>query len=180
MVTDAYYKYVVAKNAITKLLGIKDIHINHRPETRDHLVLFLEWLAKELVNDGEIDTWDVIKSVQDKGNHLIDRVLIGEVKAIMKDIGESQDNIDNPLEQDRFITTIIGFFSSLLTQLKIQYNLGKQEQQNGCGKCCCGEGEGQKEWEDWISGVWPEEERPTIPPAHSTSSPSNCNCSYRK
>lgn len=182
MVTNAFYRYTVALEVIKDRLRLQRVLWVVRPETRDHMVLILEWFAKDLIEEGEEDIWDLVKLVLDNIESNVEKVCSGAVKPLMMEVGEKLEIIEDATEQDRFIVAMLEFMISLKTQLLLQYEtLLSEPKQQGCGVCCCGEGEGQKEWEDWISGVWPKEEKEMINKKNIIKeSPASCSCAYRK
>lgn len=175
-----YLDYLWSIEALDNILGVRTIDFY---TGRDVLFPYISKIVRylidniylELGNSGTIeDKLTLVEEIFEKG---ADYICSEKAKDLAEEVlGKLSENYD----QDRFVFCWSNVMSTILMRLKLQ-NPVKENKNRECG-CCCGKGDSWETWEDFTSGVYPEdenyekEETQTI----STTETNVCGCSYRK
>lgn len=184
--TDGYIEYKQALNYLEGSLELSGINFVLRTELAPYMTKIIEYLNKNLINLGDdSDITTKIQSIFDTFDYGANKIvgldaltLAGEVG--VTDTGTETDT-DVHYKQDLFVFSWTNLLTSLEERLKLQYaSLLYQAPSQGCG-CSCANGETWKDFENYTSGVTPEDEEyssydftgATTSPYSSTS---GCSC----
>jgi len=188
---NGYVDYTSSLELVKTILGIGVVDFEVRQELAPYLTYIMKYLSKELVLLGETDIKEKLQKIFDIHSDGADLIVDNNAETLADLIGidttpietESEEEIN--YNQDRFIFSWTNILSCLVTRLRIMYaSLLEDPIAQGC-PCECGIGETRKDWEKYISGVWPEDEEysnyslETTASWRVTSSIPECTCKYR-
>lgn len=169
-----WIEYKTATDNIKNSLGLGSLDHWTCKHLAPYITRIYQYLNKKLIelgDDADIkDKIDLMLSVfkdgADKIVHEKTSDLAGEL-----DLLDVSENDEVKYEEPRFVFSWTNIMSTLMERLSIQYyELLNPIVQGKCPQnCCCGKQEGQKEWEEYTSGVFPENEIIT-PSTGSTAS----------
>lgn len=210
-----YYDFKIALADLMRRLGIGLTDFTVRTELAPYLTRIIQYLDKKLIDLGDdADIREKIQVILDAYEWGADMIVSLNGKELAEEIGiiteidndnegeildweEDDDRIlDNDMGdsdsiqyyQDRFIFCWTDVTSSLATRLRIQYASLLMETDDGSCYCCCGAAESWRDWEEYSSGVYPEDEEYTrreISQSTTSWTTANniggkCGCSYRR
>ena len=176
-----FLDYLWSIEALDNLLGIRTIDFYTGRDVLfpyiSRIIRFIvDNIYRDLGNSGSIE--EKITLVEQLFEHGADYICSERAKELGDEVlGDTEENYD----QDRFVFCWSNVMSVILMRLRIQNPL-KEERNSNCG-CCCSRGDSWKTWDNYISGVYPEdenyeaEEQITSGEAFDTNT---CGCSYRK
>ena len=213
-----YYDFKIALADLMRRLGIGLTDFTVRTELAPYLTKIIQYLDRQLLDLGEdADIREKIQVIFDAYEWGADMIVSLNGKELAEEIGivtggdegedgegdiidENEDRVlDNNIEddintdevpyyQDRFIFCWTDVTSSLATRLRIQYASLLMDTDDGSCYCCCGAAESWRDWEEYSSGVYPEDEEYTrreITQSTTSWTTANniggkCGCSYRR
>lgn len=159
--------YVIYKTSITNLkslLGISDINFSKRCELAPYITYIVKYINSKLVLLGTNDIKTLIQEVFDIQEYGSEKIINGEIIDLLLLLGISNEDIydevgEIPYNQDRFVFSWADFMSSLITRLKLQYSRLLNDPINTECPCdICSPGQTVEDYENWTSGVYPEDE----------------------
>ena len=163
---NGYIIYKVALQNIKSILGISQIDYSLRCELAPYITYILDYISKRLTLLPEGSDIKVsIQEIFDIKEHGETKILYGDVEDLRRELGIDNgeiyvDNEEIPYNEDRFIYSWSNVITSLLVRIKFQYqNLLSQSPTNDC-PCgdSCSPGQTVTDFENWTSGVYPEDE----------------------
>lgn len=162
-----YIEYSRSLQNIKSILRISNLDYMMRCELAPYITYVIKYLDKRLILLGEdIDIKSYIQEIFDIYDWIGDKVVSDSIDDILIEMGidKSQNYIEGeeiPYNQDRFIFSLTNVITSLVVRLKFQYSsLLVQPIDTSCPCNECGNVKGQttEDFENWKSGVFPEDE----------------------
>lgn len=177
---DCYPVFVEARDFLLRKLGIPQLDFSRREVLIPYFTAILKYLNKRLILLGTDDIKSLVQEVFDTFDYGADLICDKHVLDLTVEVGIPTDDIN--YDQDRFVFSWTDFMTSLCMRLKFQYAyLFTQDYDGDCCKCGA-KGQTWKDYESWMSGVYPEDEEydrcnyTRTNSAWSTSRSSYCEC----
>ena len=157
-----YVEFKTAYKSIRNSLGLSEIDYISRTELAPYITKIFKYLNEELIMLGDKATLkekiEKVMEILEKGANNIVDLKIEELEVSLDVLDKSPDD-EVKYSKDRFIFSWTNIMSTLCQRLRLQYyDLLKPKLSDGECPCCCGKGQTQKDWENWKSGIWPEDE----------------------
>lgn len=159
-----YIDYKSSLQSILTLLNISQIdYYLEKCELIPYITYILKYINKRLLLLNTEDIRILIQEVFDIHDKGADDIILGCTRNLIREIGIDEgdvwvENEEIPYNQDRFIYSWSNVLTALVTRLKLQYSyLLNQPISNDC-PCECEPGQDTKDFENWTSGVYPEDE----------------------
>lgn len=162
---DGYVIYKQSLQAIKSFLGISQIDYVMRCELAPYITYILNYLSKRLIllgDDSDIKLYiQEIFNIHDWG---ADKIINNSVRDMLMEIGIDEGDIyvedkEIPYNQDRFVFTWSNILTALVVRLKFQYSsLLAQPIDTDCPCNDCTKGQTVTDFENWQSGIYPEDE----------------------
>ena len=155
-----YISYNNYLNTVKVYLGISGIDYNMRCELAPYITYILGYVSNRLILVGEgMDIKNYIQEIFDIFDYGSDKIISGGALDLAREIGITTDPTDEIVyDQDRFVFSWSNVLTALVMRIKYQYaNLLTQPIITDC-PCDCSRGQTTKDYENWTSGVYPEDE----------------------
>lgn len=160
-----YIKYNQSLQSIKSILGISQIDFMTRCELAPYITYILNYISKKLILLGEFDDIKIyiqeIFNIHDWG---ADKIINGAVKDMLLELGIDDGEVyiegkEIPYNQDRFVFSWSNILTALVVRLKFQYSsVLAQPVDTECPCDSCSKGQSINDFENWQSGVYPQDE----------------------
>lgn len=185
---DCYPIFIESRDFLLKKLGISQLDFSRRDVLIPYFTAILKYLNKRLILLGTDDIKVIVQEIFDIFDHGAELICNKHTLDLTVEVGiptnttdtDTDDNLK--YDQDRFVFSWTNFMTSLCMRLKFQYAyLFTQDYDGDCCKCGA-KGQTWKDYESWMSGVYPEDEEydrcnyTRTNSAWSTSHSSYCEC----
>lgn len=162
---EGYVAYKTSLQSLKSLLGVSEVDYTLRCELAPYITYILQYLVKKLVLLGEdVGMKQRLQEVFDTFDMGASKIVSGGAFDLAWELGITGGDVyvegsEIPYDQDRFVFAWSNVLTALVVRLKLQYaSLLYQNPSNDCPCQDCSPGQGTKDFEDWRSGVYPEDE----------------------
>lgn len=181
--SEGYLEYKSSLKLIQNSLCLGDtVDYIVRPELAPYITNIMKYISRELLLISDVR--ESVQRIFDIETEGADMIVEGNALELSEKIGGLQD-IDETDElkydQELFIFSWSNILSSLSTRLKIMNASWLNKPIDAGCPCQCTHGETQLDWDNYMSGVWPNDEG-TLVEENTTATSSvqgTCGCSYR-
>lgn len=157
-----FVEFKTSYRSFRNSLGLSEVDYRTRLELAPYITRIFQFLNKEMILLGDKatikDKLERIFKIFEEGS---DKIVDEKALELAKELELTDKTVDDEVKynQDRFVFCWTNIMSTLCERLRLQYfDILHPRPSDGECPCHCGKGQTQKDWENWTSGIWPEDE----------------------